>query len=162
MANISLSTPIVTIFRINDDLFARALDGISSEQLWRRLTERNNSMLWIAGHITHTRAEMLGLMGSPFDTGWRDLFARGSSVGDSDKYPSIGEIKRVLGEINEKMYAMLESLDEAQLAKPFPGSEQPQPKTVADQLAGFAFHDCYHVGQLGYIRKGLGHAAVAR
>ena len=31
----------------------------------------------------------------------------------------------------------------------------------ADQLAGFAFHDSYHVGQMAYIRKPLGYPAVA-
>ena len=29
-------------------------------------------------------------------------------------------------------------------------------KTVADQLAFFALHDTYHVGQMAYVRKALG------
>jgi len=33
-------------------------------------------------------------------------------------------------------------------------------KTLADELAFFALHDSYHVGQLGYIRKGLGYPGL--
>jgi uncharacterized damage-inducible protein DinB len=37
----------------------------------------------------------------------------------------------------------------------------PGTKTVADELAFFAFHDSYHVGQLSYIRKSLGYPGLA-
>jgi hypothetical protein len=157
----AIAAPIVVIFRINDDLLLRALGGLGSEELWHRPTENNNPMLWIVGRIIQTRADMLALMGIPFDTGWRDLFSSGSSVGDPGKYPSIGEIKEVSGQVNQTQYATLESLDDKQLAQPFPGRRSPNVKTAAEQLAGFALHDCYHVGQLGYVRKGLGYSAIA-
>jgi hypothetical protein len=139
--------PIVSIFRIDDDLLSGALSGLSSEQLWHRLTDKTNPMLWLVGHLAQTRADMLALTGNPFDTGWAGLFSRGSSIGNPEKYPSIEEIQRVLSQINQKFYATLESPNEGQLS--------------ADKLAGFALHDSYHVGQLAYIRKGLGHSAIA-
>jgi hypothetical protein len=36
----------------------------------------------------------------------------------------------------------------------------PGAKTVADQLAFFALHDTYHVGQTAYVRKPLGSPAI--
>jgi uncharacterized damage-inducible protein DinB len=138
-----------------------SLNGLSSEQLWHRPTGQNNPMLWIAGHITQTRAVILALTGNPFNTGWSDLFARGSALGDQKTYPSITEIHRLLGQVGEKLYTTLESRDEEQLARPFSGIELPHVKTAADQLALFVFHDSYHVGQLAYIRKGLGFPAIA-
>jgi hypothetical protein len=147
LTNTSVFTPIVGIFRINDDLIPKALTGLDQDQLWHRLTDKNNPMLWIVGHLAQTRADILALTGNPFDTGWADLFTRGSSVGNREKYPPIEEILRVLSQINQNFYATLESLKEEQLP--------------ADTLAGFALHDCYHLGQLAYIRKGLGHPAIA-
>ena len=79
-------------------------------------------------------------------------------MGDRESYPAIDEIRRVLAEISEKLYRALQSLDEERLSRSFPGIEG---RTGADQLAGFAMHDTYHVGQLGYVRKGLGYSAVA-
>lgn len=32
---------------------------------------------------------------------------------------------------------------------------------MADLLACLAFHEVYHLGQLGYIRKNQGHSALA-
>jgi hypothetical protein len=147
LTNASVLAPIVGIFKIDDDLLSKVLAGLAREQLWHRLTDKTNPMLWLFGHLAQTRADMLALMGNPFNTGWADLFARGSSVGNPEKYPSIEEIQRVFSQINQKFYTTLESLKEDQLS--------------ADMLAGFALHDSYHLGQLAYIRKGLGHSAIA-
>jgi hypothetical protein len=52
----TVATPIAKIFATNDDLALRALDGLTHKQLWEAPTERNNAMLWIAGHVVQTRA----------------------------------------------------------------------------------------------------------
>jgi hypothetical protein len=61
---------------------------LTSEQRWQAPTARNNSMLWIAGHLVHTRAELLAVLGAPFDTGWGQKFARGATVGEPAQYPA--------------------------------------------------------------------------
>jgi uncharacterized damage-inducible protein DinB len=63
-------------------------------------------------------------------------------------------------DVSQRLQAKLAALDDAQLAQP-PSMNLPGTKTVADQLALFAFHDSYHVGQMGYIRKALGYPALA-
>jgi uncharacterized damage-inducible protein DinB len=34
-------------------------------------------------------------------------------------------------------------------------------RTLAELLAFFAFHEAYHLGQVGYIRRHLGHSSLA-
>lgn len=63
--------------------------------------------------------------------------------------------------INRKLYAKLEALDDERLAQPAQGFELPHAKTIADQLAFFALHDAYHVGQMGFVRKALGYPGLA-
>ena len=45
------------------------------------------------------------------------------------------------------------------------GHDNPKPttqkKTVADELAFFTLHEAYHVGQLSYVRKGLGYPGAS-
>jgi uncharacterized damage-inducible protein DinB len=48
-----------------------------------------------------------------------------------------------------------------QLQQPPAGPRLPGANTVADQLAFFAFHESYHVGQIGYVRRQLGHSSIA-
>ena len=155
----AVAAPIVMIFAINDDLMCRALDGLTPEELWRAPTDRNNPMLWVAGHVVQTRAAVLRLLGDPVETGWGDMFDRGSTIDAANEYPPREEIERVMREVSPRLQAKLALLDDASLARPA-SMALPRAKTLADELAFFALHDTYHVGQIAYIRKGLGYPAL--
>jgi uncharacterized damage-inducible protein DinB len=159
----AVAAPIATIFAINDNLVRQALDGLTEEELWKAPTDRNNSLLWIAGHMVQTRAAMLQLLGEPVETGWGKVFERGAppaTGANADRYPSRDEVERVMREIAPRLHAKLASLDDTYLAGPA-RIQVPGTKTVADELAFFALHDSYHVGQMSYVRKGLGYPGLA-
>ena len=156
----AVAAPIAKIFKVNDDLMSRALDGLSTSELGHRPTDKNNPMLWLAGHVAETRALLLRTLGERFHTTWGELFGRGATLQEQGKYPRVEEIKRVADEINRKLYATLEGLGDGQLAEPAKGIDVPGAKTLADQIALFAMHDSYHVGQMAYIRKGLGYPRI--
>ena len=159
----AVAAPIATIFAINDGFVLPALEGLTRDELWTVPTDRNNAMLWIAGHIVQTRALILGLLGEPVETGWGKLFDRGApaaTVADSDRYPSRDDIDKAMREITPRLHAKLRSLDDAYLAGPA-RLQVPGTRTVADELAFFALHESYHVGQLAYVRKGLGYPGLA-
>lgn len=156
----AVAAPIATIFAANDDLALRALDGLTPQQMWEAPTNRDNAMLWLAGHLVQTRTQLLGLLGESFDTGWGDRFNRGASVGDPDGYPARDEIERVMRNVSRRLQSRLAMLSDVQLAEP-PAAAIPGVKTIADQVGLFAFHDSYHVGQMGFIRKALGYPALA-
>lgn len=155
--------PIATIFAINEGFVLPALEGLTDEELWRAPTGRNNAILWIAGHVVQTRANILQLLGEPVDTGWGTVFDRGAPpamVEDARRYPSRGDIAKAMGELTPRLHAKLASLDEPSLAAPA-RLRVPGTNTVADELAFFALHESYHVGQLAYVRKGLGYPGMA-
>jgi len=152
--------PIAMTFSTNDNLVFRALDGLTHEELWRAPTGRNNAMLWVAGHVVQTRAIVLEQLGEPFETGWGDLFGRGATVSDANRYPERDEIERKMQDVASRLQTKLASLEDEYLAGPAT-IELPNVTTMADQLAFFALHDSYHVGQLAYIRKSLGYPGIA-
>ena len=152
--------PIAMTFLFNDDLALRALEDLSQEELWRAPTNQNNAMLWIAGHVVQTRAVVLAQLGEPIDTGWGDLFERGASVNDARQYPERDEIERVMRAVASRLQARLTSLEDDYLAGP-QTMDLPNATTMVDQLAFFALHDSYHVGQMAYIRKSLGYPGIA-
>jgi hypothetical protein len=147
------------IFAFDDDVVFRALEGLTPWRLWQKPTDRNNPMLWVAGHVVQTRALVLQLLGEPVDTGWGDLFARGATIGGADRYPPCEEIERVMREVSPRLHSKLASLDDEALAQSAT-MELPFTKTLADELAFFAMHDAYHVGQMAYIRKALGYPGL--
>jgi uncharacterized damage-inducible protein DinB len=153
--------PIELIFKTNAVVMRMSLEGVSAQELWQQPTPHNNPMLWVFGHIVATRATMLGLLGESVDTGWGDLFTRGATLHESSRYPSRDDIERVHRSVVDRLKARFRSLTATDLAGPATGKQFPGAKTVADQLAFLAFHESYHVGQLAYIRKSIGHSAVA-
>lgn len=155
----AITAPIAMIFSFNDGLVFRALEGLTHEELWRAPNDRNNAMLWVAGHVVQTRAVILRQLGAPFETGWGQLFDRGATVGEASRYPSRDEIERVMRDVSPRLHARLASLDDEYLARSAT-MQLPGAKTIADQLAFFALHETYHVGQMVYIRKGLGYPGL--
>lgn len=153
-----IAAPIANIYRTNESFFANALDGLDETKLWYRPTTANNPMLWIAGHIVQTRAFVLKIMGDSFDTAWGGLFDRGAKLEDPAHYPSMAEISRTMESVTGKMHDKLQSLDDEALLSPAQGPKFPNSETLADQVAFLALHESYHVGQMGYLRKALGHA----
>jgi uncharacterized protein YndB with AHSA1/START domain len=153
--------PIALMFKLNAGLIKSSLDGIADSDLWQQPTPRNNPMLWVFGHIVATRARLLGALGDPLDAGWSDLFNRGAALQDAGRYPVRQEIERVHGEVADRLKTKFAAFTDADLERPAPTPGLPGVKTVADQLAFFAFHESYHVGQLAYIRKSLGHSGIA-
>jgi len=153
--------PLALIFSVNDGLVARSFEKVTDEELWRRPTDKNNPMLWIFGHIVNTRAAMLKMFGESFDTGWGDLFDRGAGLHDATRYPTRETIQSVAREVNTRLYAKLAALTDGELASPAPRSPVPAVKTTTDLIAFLVMHDTYHVGQLAYVRKAIGHAGVA-
>ena len=156
----SAAAPIAMIFAFSDSLVLQALEGLTHEELWRPLTTSNNPLLWVAGHIVHTRAMVLQILGEQVETGWGSLFDRGAKVGNPKEYPSGPEVARVMREISPRLHTALAALQDEQLNRP---ASLPIPglSTLTDELAFFALHDAYHVGQLAYVRKGLGYPGLA-
>jgi uncharacterized protein YndB with AHSA1/START domain/uncharacterized damage-inducible protein DinB len=153
--------PLALIFSVNDGLAARSFAGLTDAELWRQPTDRSNPMLWIFGHIVNTRAAMLKMFGESFDTGWGDLFDRGAVLHDAARYPTRETIQGVAREVNTRLYAKLAALTDGELASPATRSPVPAVKTATDLIAFLVMHDTYHVGQLAYVRKAIGHVGVA-
>jgi uncharacterized damage-inducible protein DinB len=159
MTTSAIAAPLASIFAFNDGVLVRALEGLGDHELRRKPTDRNNAMLWVAGHVAQTRAMLLQMLGEPIDTGWGRVFDRGAAASAGDRYPSGAEIERMLRELGPKLLARLAALGDDQLARPAT-MQLPGTRTFADELAFFAMHDSYHTGQAAYIRKALGYPGL--
>ena len=151
--------PLALIFSVNDGLVARALDGLSDEELTRRVTDHNNPIIWIAAHAITTRGMVLKLLGDDYESGWGDRYSRGSAL-DVPSLPSRANVLEVHGEIGRRMQQRLAALTDDQLAAPAGNLKLPNVKTLADAIGFFALHDSYHVGQMAFVRKALGHSPL--
>lgn len=136
--------------------YPRALAGIGNDALLTRPGPRSNPMLWVAGHLVQARTRLLGACGPPRTLPWADLFATGSVIGDLTRYPGIGELVAVWRSASDELTKRIAALPDQRLDEPAPRWLTGGDGTMLDALAYAAFHEAYHVGQMGYLRKWLG------
>jgi hypothetical protein len=154
--------PVRMIFSVNDGLIGRVMADLPEADEWRRPSPSGNPLLWIIGHAAETRASvLLGLLGDRYQTGWGELFARGAQVGERSRYPAAAEVRRVWNDVAARLQRTLVEIPESRLAGPTAGLPIPGARTFGDQIAFFAMHDSYHVGQVGYVWRALGHNGLA-
>ena len=62
----------------------------------------------------------------------------------------------------KRLRAKLATITEEEFAAPINTPSSCRTSTpLVDALAFFAFHEAYHVGQLGYVKKALGYTPIA-
>lgn len=139
-------------YRLNGDLVAAALKGMSEADISARIQDDGNSMKWIVGHMAWYRFLLNEHLGGNEENPFGDLFKRGAEVKPEAEYPSLDEIRKVWDDIAAKVDKRLEELSDEELAAPLEEQYPINDGTVMGAIAFLSLHETYHVGQLAYIR----------
>jgi len=143
--------PISQIMAVSTRLFRKALEGADAAMLRRRLEPSANSMHWIAGHATVVRARFSAGLGRPHELEWNQHFRRGGTNDTEAQWPAIETIVAAWDAIDPILQQRLSELTAEDLAATSNGVGFDGTMNGLIQL--MAFHDAYHVGQLGYLRR---------
>ncbi|HET9887362.1 MAG TPA: DinB family protein [bacterium] len=143
-------------FQFTHMVLNRNLEGITHDESMQ-LPPSGNCLNWVAGHITATRDHILGILDeSPVWTFHnKESYTRGSTPWknghDAERLETIRE---KFEESQKKLSAKIQSLDHATLSAPVPPEKNAfRVDSLAELLAAFAFHESYHVGQTGILRR---------
>jgi uncharacterized damage-inducible protein DinB len=145
---------------------ARALglnvDGISDEEAAARPPGGTNSVNWVVGHVVAYRQRVLSLLGA--EPTWPDeridLYNRGTS-GDLPAEATL-PLSRLTEELRATTAVIVERLNRLSPdALAAPSSTNPR-STLEQQLGFLAFHESYHVGQVGVLRRLIGKPGAIR
>ena len=145
------------MFKTNSDIFEKATQAVPPEQWYKQPSEDSNHLLWVAGHVVVHRAVGAELLGAQWSAPWRKLFSRGAKRVAHDRYPNPEEIRRAWNEVSEKLANTLSNVNEEDLAKPAPEGVPTMDGKVGGFVAFLCLHETFHVGQLTYLKKWLGH-----
>jgi uncharacterized damage-inducible protein DinB len=148
---------IQSMFKVNHQIFLKAIDGIPEEQWLTVPDEDTNHLLWIAGHMVVARSSVPKMLGKPWSAPWEKLFVRGAKRMPREQYPSPAEIRQAWQEVDEKLNAALSEAKPEELSKPSAQGAFSLDGTVAGAVGTLCLHETYHVGQVGYLRKRLGY-----
>ena len=151
---------IASHLKLGDYLLRAALEKLSYEELHRRGGPQSNSLLWIAGHLALSRCRMLKLAGGDVDFPWSDLFSRGSAIQDPAAYPDLNNILEAWESTSNLLLAALPRMTPELLFAKSPQSLPGDDKSVRGALSFLVYHEAYHIGQMGYLRKMLGYESL--
>ena len=147
-----------SMFKANTDLVAKATEGISPEQWFLKPCDASNHLMWVMGHMVWARGNLLKTLGSDGALPWASQFARGAKPADIVKFPAVDEVRKAWSDVSARLNTSLAEVPAEVLEKPH---DKP---TFDGKVGGFvaflAFHETYHVGQVGYLRKWLGHSPL--
>jgi hypothetical protein len=129
-------------FKNNHRVFQLNTSGISHAESLLTIREKTNSMNWITGHIAVTRDRILELLGQEkiFPQEMIEKYKRGSAVLiPADALP----FEKLVSLFNNSQERLLNELSNYDFSKP----------EMALKINFFAFHEAYHCGQIGLLRR---------
>lgn len=152
--------PIRQAFMLNNKLFVNTLNGMEQKDAVKRVSEHTNSVMFIACHVTDARYYMLNFLGEEIENPLRNILGNASSVEEVKEYPSLEEIrlywKQTIPMLDSKLSIITDS-DLSQQSKinfPIEGTD------VLSAITFLTEHESYHIGQMAFLRKYLGYAAM--
>jgi uncharacterized damage-inducible protein DinB len=145
---------LARLFTLNHHALHRNLDGVTDEEALLQPVS-GNCLNWVVGHIVASRNGVLKVLGAepywPAEPAGR--YARGSapvSENDGSAVP-FRELVRAFDGSQERIASALAGVTDADLARP-----HAQDQTVGEWLSFLHFHEAYHIGQTGLLRRLVG------
>ncbi len=134
--------PIQKLFASNERVFKVNLEGITNEESLKEM-HNCNSINWIVGHLIYTRNSITSQLGLPpvADEAMKAIYARGTIDPDLSKAISLDVLKKLYVDSQPQIIESLGKITD---------------EVVLEQLTFMGFHEAYHIGQIGLLRKMLG------
>jgi len=147
--------------------FLANLKDITDAEALQQPDTGGNSLNWVAGHVVLYRITHLGMLGGESPVS-REKYARYQR--QSEPVTAEGEGVLALGEMIEDWVALrqpfftaIRAADTPILEKAAAFSPLNDPEeTVGSLAAGLLFHESYHIGQLGILRRLVGKDGAIR
>jgi len=135
----------------------RNLDDLTHAESVVTPPSGGNCLNWVLGHVVVARNTVLRLAGgTPMLTGENmAVYQRGSSPCGSDGFLDLATLRGYLDDSQQQLLAALAALSDHALASPVPEAMNRPPLTgsVGDALIRLHYHEGYHNGQIGLLRR---------
>ena len=146
---------IADIYRFNTMTVRVVSRDMSSEQAGHRWRQgEGSSIAFLLGHLLASRYSVLQRLGAADDNPHAELFGNFASARDLSEYPSLDELAAEWDTVADRLDAALAAVDEEALDEPATGYPV-EDQTVRGALMFMAWHESYHIGQIGLMRTEL-------
>jgi uncharacterized damage-inducible protein DinB len=156
----TLARPIVALYGLSQGILATSIKDLTDDDAKvRTRAGAGPSVAWTVGHLCHHKVQALGLLGHTRDNPFAAAF-ESTPASDGANYPTLTELMASYAALNADVCSALASAS-ARLESPMPGAGPHDEKKVLDTILFLAWHEAYHVGSIGAIRKEQGRKAIS-
>jgi len=155
--------PAVDTFRMQLQFTAGVIrknaGDVTHEESLRSFQPAGNGLNWVLGHLVAIRSKLLERLGG--EPVWSDAECapydrHAAPLTNPAQAKPLPEIWRGFDLTQQRLLEAAARLTAAQLSEPLHDVAESPAKTRSEILAVLGFHDAYHAGQTGVIRRLLG------
>ncbi len=159
------SSDLLKMYEFSYGALNRNLDGITHEESLFSPEPAGNCINWVLGHVVTARGTVLTLAGgSPVLSGDAAApYRRGSEpIQGGDQVLDLGTLRGMLADSQQQLIPALAEISEETLRLPVPEPLRRPPLmgSIEEALVRLAFHEGYHNGQIGLLRRLAGKAGA--
>ncbi len=159
---------LAQIYEFSYGAIERNLDGLTHEDSMLSPEPAGNCINWVLGHMVTGRGLVLMLAGaSPTVLTDQEAAAykRGSAaLSEGGNEVDLARLRSAFDETQQRLISALQTLDDATLSAEIPEQFRRPPLlgTVGQALAKLSYHEGYHNGQIGILRRMAGKEAAIK
>ncbi len=148
-------------FAFNDGMLDRLVADFTVPD-WATRDACGHDPRWIVGHLATYRRRALALLGAPLEPlDWEAAFVRGKGAADLPADLDLGEVVAAFHRAHEAMAEHWDGLQAVHLARSAGRRLPDGSEDVGGAIRFLAWHETYHLGQLGLLRRLAGKPGVA-
>jgi uncharacterized damage-inducible protein DinB len=156
----ALVRPIVALHSVSNGILATSISDLTDREAKARSRGGTGpSIAWTIGHLCHFKIKVLELLGQTRENVFAAQFEHTPATDGSD-YPPLVDLAASFAALNADLCTALASSAD-RLEAPMPGGGPHNEKRILDTVLFFAWHEAYHIGAIGAIRREQGRRAIA-
>ena len=148
---------LVKMFELSYGAINRNLQDLSHDDSLVIPEPGGNCLNWVLGHIVATRGAIFMLAGTPPTLTGENLviYRRGSHPEGTEGFVDLATLRGWLDDTQQQLIPALAALSEENLDRPVPEEQRRPPLTgtIGDALIRLHYHEGYHNGQIGLLRR---------
>ncbi|MEM9378326.1 MAG: DinB family protein [Planctomycetota bacterium] len=144
-------------FDFNGKLLQVAIEGFPDDAWSYTPDGGGNTAHWILGHLVIARRGALRMSGVDVaPEPWEEAFARDAKPEGTEGFPPITDLAAAFHAAGSALADHIASMDDETASAPAPRSFPDGSDTIGGVLDFMQFHETYHLGQIGLIRRANG------
>ncbi|HEX3704770.1 MAG TPA: DinB family protein [Vicinamibacterales bacterium] len=152
--------PIIALHTVSNGILAAGIRDLTDQDAKARSRSGTGpSIAWTIGHLCHYKITVLELLGHPRKNDFAARFEH-TPASDGSDYPPLADLAASFAALDRDLCAVLTSSAD-RLEAPMPGGGPHDEKRILDTVLFLTWHEAYHIGAIGAIRREQGRKGIA-